>query len=264
MKKIVLFMAMIAFGFGLNAQTVIFNHNFDDATVGTNVKDVDTNFDVWEGSYTVAENTSAPSPANVIEGVSTAANFYLLYDAAVVAGNEYVFSASVMKASMAGGPPKLQVFGNGVALSDHITITESDTKFESGENTFTVPADVDTVSLRVYVYLGTATDIYIDDVKLVDNSATTGISDVEVLDATVYPNPLTIGSDLHVQLNEAVDASTKVEIVNINGQVVYSAVNTDSGNSVVRIGTQELSTQGIYFVKVTSVDKTMVKKIIVK
>jgi len=78
------------------------------------------------------------------------------------------------------------------------------------------------------------------------------VPDVEVQDVELFPNPT---SDiLNVKLNSAIDVLT---IVDLNGRVV----NTYRNPNTNRFSVEDLS-DGIYFVKIESNEKTIVKKLI--
>ncbi len=85
----------------------------------------------------------------------------------------------------------------------------------------------------------------------------TGFNNIESQNFKIYPNPAGNFVNIEIQNNE--NKNTLVEIVNINGQVIYS--ETISNNSQV-INLSDYS-PGIYHVRINSSIKRIVKKLII-
>ena len=86
---------------------------------------------------------------------------------------------------------------------------------------------------------------------------TTDFNDIESQNFNLYPNPARDFVNIEIQENE--NKNTLVEIVNVNGQVIYS--ETINNNSQ-RINLSDYS-PGIYHVRVISSAKRIVKKLVI-
>jgi hypothetical protein len=75
---------------------------------------------------------------------------------------------------------------------------------------------------------------------------------------TFYPNP----SSDSVTVNLKSTENTKVQIVDINGQMVYESGKSLNKQTVINI--KNILASGIYFIKVTAENKTQTQKLIVK
>ena len=86
---------------------------------------------------------------------------------------------------------------------------------------------------------------------------TTGFNNIESQNLKIYPNPASNFVNIEIQNNE--NKNTLVEIVNVNGQLIYS--ETISNNSQI-INLSDYS-PGIYHVQVISSAKRIIKKLII-
>lgn len=259
MKKKLLFIAMIALGLGLNAQVVTFEDDFESYADSVNLSDA--GYDVWVGEALVVDTDiqtqeeAAYGGKNFAKCTPSGNDFYLRKSVTLEVGKTYTFDVHTR------GTKNHRIAVKLGADSPTLGDLMNSATWVRSTITFTVASGQTDAIIWVYSYPNNRVDV--DDFRLYEGVAT-GIKDVEVLDANVYPNPLTTGSDLYVQLNETTNDPAKIEIININGQVIYSMEHANSGNSVVRVGIQELSLQGIYLLRVTAGNKATVKKIIVK
>ncbi|NOY47888.1 MAG: T9SS type A sorting domain-containing protein [Chlorobi bacterium] len=80
-----------------------------------------------------------------------------------------------------------------------------------------------------------------------------GISDTKVLDIQIYPNPTT--SKIYIK---GIQDETNLEVFSVEGRKINSFKNID--NSVLDLGLSS----GVYFIKITSESKSVIKKVIVK
>ena len=85
----------------------------------------------------------------------------------------------------------------------------------------------------------------------------TGFNNIENKNFNIYPNPANNFVNIEIQNNK--NENTLIEIININGQVVYS--KTINNNSQL-INLSEYS-PGVYHIRVNSVIKKFVKKLII-
>ena len=87
--------------------------------------------------------------------------------------------------------------------------------------------------------------------------AENGIGDVTVGTVSLYPNPASTSVTLGLS---GFEGDVRVDVVDMNGRVVYTANTT---TSTVSIDVTDMP-QGAYFVRVTSGSRTAVSKLIVK
>jgi hypothetical protein len=91
---------------------------------------------------------------------------------------------------------------------------------------------------------------------LIPEDVSTGIAMAEKADMNFYPNPVT--DKLYISGNEAEGSSVKINIINIQGQVVKTISEFQVGSY---IDVEDLS-EGYYIVRVDTKKQTLVKKII--
>ena len=91
---------------------------------------------------------------------------------------------------------------------------------------------------------------------LIDNSSCSlGVESEELDNISIYPNPTT--SVLNIELPNTL-GSTSLELVNAMGQMIY---RQDTTLMEIKVSTEQLS-NGVYFLKIGSEKKSIVKKII--
>ncbi|MFV0566933.1 MAG: T9SS type A sorting domain-containing protein, partial [Flavobacteriaceae bacterium] len=85
----------------------------------------------------------------------------------------------------------------------------------------------------------------------------------ETVDMVMFPNSIAVGQDVTVSLNNDVGNSTsQVSVFDLKGRTVIKPLKNTS--STFQIPTSTLSNSGIYLVKVTIGNKSMVKRLVVK
>ncbi|TLX75579.1 T9SS type A sorting domain-containing protein [Labilibacter sediminis] len=254
MKKTLLFLTVALFmGASANAQELIVNGGLEDGVVTP-----------FYGSPTI----STTEPHSGTYRINLGNDYRTMsQDVVTVIGQEYTVSFWYRMAN------------EGVDATDHGYAYMKDAAgqrigdalslgLETVYTNFTYNFVATSTSSTFYIYknkraaAGTNNAMWFDDISIVPASAT-AISHIEVLEATVYPNPVTKGSDLFIQFQEAADASVVVEIVNINGQTVYAETGVDVSGSLIKVSTKELLSQGVYIVKVSAGSKRMVQKVII-
>ena len=87
-----------------------------------------------------------------------------------------------------------------------------------------------------------------------------GISDVNTVSCTIYPNPTTRSTTISVS---GVNGKVKIEVVDMNGRVVSSESLECSSDCVKTMDVDNLA-QGAYFVRITADNTNMVRKLIVR
>lgn len=89
----------------------------------------------------------------------------------------------------------------------------------------------------------------------------TGIADFELaqIDMVIYPNPAEVNSNIAVKFNNLTNETVVIEVVNLNGSVVYSQ---ESSVSPISIPSGSLN-KGFYIVSLRSSSTKISKKIIV-
>ncbi len=91
----------------------------------------------------------------------------------------------------------------------------------------------------------------------------TGFEDItQEKNISVYPNPAT--SFINVSLNNSSGTNTNLRLLNMNGQLVYSANNLNiAQNGELRISTDQLQ-KGIYNLVLTDTNNTYSEKVVIK
>ena len=87
-----------------------------------------------------------------------------------------------------------------------------------------------------------------------------GISDVNTVSCTIYPNPTTSSTTISVS---GINGKVKIEVVDMNGRVVSSESLECSSDCVKTMDVDNLA-QGAYFVRITADNTNMVRKLIVR
>ena len=87
-----------------------------------------------------------------------------------------------------------------------------------------------------------------------------GISDVNTVSCTIYPNPTTSSTTISVS---GVNGKVKIEVVDMNGRVVSSESLECSSDCAKTMDVDNLA-QGAYFVRITADNTNMVRKLIVR
>jgi hypothetical protein len=87
-----------------------------------------------------------------------------------------------------------------------------------------------------------------------------GISDVNTVSCTIYPNPTSNATTISVS---GVNGKVKIEVVDMNGRTVASETLDCSSDCVKTMDVDNLA-QGAYFVRITADNTNMVRKLIVR
>lgn len=94
--------------------------------------------------------------------------------------------------------------------------------------------------------------------KLITN---TGFEDLVTLnDINVFPNPAS--DNISIKINMSIDESAKAQVIDMLGQVVYSAKLNNTDN-LLKISTRTWNS-GLYFVSIQSGDQIITKKVLVE
>ena len=140
----------------------------------------------------------------------------------------------------------------------YYTLDESDPTLDSNEAVITYedPIEItETTIVKAYAWSPYAYSSPVVVAKYVIDTTSTGIAAFST-DMQVYPNPAT--SYVKVDLGQA--SAQHVEVIGVNGQVVYTAEN--QGNNFT-ISTNNFS-NGIYLIRVITTDNKMIVNKIVK
>jgi hypothetical protein len=154
-------------------------------------------------------------------------------------------SAILLEAEMIHLPPvstytqfSIPIFYNGTPLADTLNITFAAGNYQGN-------------------FVGVGSELYIDKLEVNYNPVSVNENETQQ-DIRVFPNPS------HGLLNIDMDKSPEVllELYNENGAKVYSETlkNTSTSNKLNLSGLSK----GIYYLKMTSTDKTVSKKIIIQ
>ncbi|MBR8538124.1 T9SS type A sorting domain-containing protein [Carboxylicivirga sediminis] len=239
MKRILLLTAIVmAFSLVIDAQTIVWEDNFDSYTVPADLSE--QGYAVWEGTATAADaaanNVTAVSGSNVAKCSSgSSVNIYLRKTIQLEGGKQYTYSASTMQAD--GKKHMIQVVVDGETLK----VEGFNTTWETKSITFT-PSITQEVVLTTYMWFSGFT-MYVDDMKLVQDTPT-AISKTSTTQLVVSPNPST--GLFKVKADEAIAAYS---VYNAAGQVVKSAkVNQVKELTIDLTGHND----GLYMVQVES------------
>lgn len=111
---------------------------------------------------------------------------------------------------------------------------------------------------------GENNNLYIDDINITNNGV--GIEEAfeNQLNYNVYPNPS--NGDVHVAFELTGKSSVKLELVDVLGKTVETALNKDlsNGSYEYSFGSGNKLASGVYFSKLTIDGKTIIRKVIVE
>ncbi|TLX71372.1 T9SS type A sorting domain-containing protein [Labilibacter sediminis] len=252
MKKSLLFLAIACIiGLNVNAQTTIWEDNFDSYTAPTDLST--QGYVVWEGTCLAADaagnGITAVSGTNVAKCSTGASNnVYLRKTINLEGGKQYTYSAYTMQAD--GKKHFIQVVVDGATLKAEGTNTTWATK----SITFT-PSTTQDVVLTTYLW-PSGFAMYVDDMKLVED-APTSIGDTEANQVVVAPNP-SKGS-FKVTGSAAI---ASVDVYNTSGQLVKKIEGLAQNEVSVEL---DNAAPGVYMVKVKAVSgENTISKVVVK
>ncbi|NVO04245.1 MAG: PKD domain-containing protein, partial [Bacteroidetes bacterium] len=141
------------------------------------------------------------------------------------------------------------------------------TSAEWREETFMLPTSFQQQSnlrLKFVFHSNGGNNIYIDDINI--TSPNVGVDEISssIVDFQIIPNPLTETSQISFNISQK--STTKIEIFDILGKKIFEIPeNTlNSGNYKYSISKKEFKSNGIYFVRFTSNNISVNKKIVVE
>ncbi|MFV0565310.1 MAG: sulfatase-like hydrolase/transferase [Flavobacteriaceae bacterium] len=161
---------------------------------------------------------------------------------------------------MANNNRTLTLEVNGVAQTINVTSTG---KYcyqggSPGTHTLNIPLNAGVNTIKFY------DSPILDKISLlIPVLSVSNIEKTETVDMVMFPNSIAVGQDVTVRLNNAVGNSTsQVAVFDLMGRTVIKPLKNTS--STFQIPTSTLSNSGIYLVKVTIGNKSMVKRLVVK
>jgi hypothetical protein len=263
MKKLLLsLMAILAFSFQMNAQTLPFADDFEGFNVGDDIVQNTTYYDIGNSNsaiVTAATGDSDGQFVTVTPSDSVEHGMVLKVKPGPAFGGfpngNYIFSVSV-KAQNAM-KVKLKLYGD----TDHHTVTqeaadncENWTTLEMKFNVFGLDDTISSMTAPV-IYSYQMQELYIDNISIVDEA--TGLTVYkEDFSTVVSPNPstgvFTIRSDKKIE---------EYSVINAAGQVVESASKLNTKNVNVDLSN---AAKGLYLIKVKNVegDSRVLKEVI--
>ena len=224
------------------------------------VEDADLSGSGHESSYDMAMSGSYSN----VSGALTPDNYLITPNLTLSAGATLTFWVTAQDASYAAEHYSVMVSTTGVAASDFTTVFEETFSGSKAQATW----QEKTVDLGSYagqnVYIAfrhfNCTDQFVfnlDDITVTnatESGSTPGTGIVENNSAiSIYPNPAT------TVLNVEAEGFSTIEMVNVLGQVVYSA----NATSNMQINVSNLD-NGVYFVRLNGANGTATQKFIKK
>jgi len=198
----------------LNAQTVVFEDDFESYADGYNL--VDAGYDVWKGTATVSDVTIDGETANSGNKYAQCqpgeANYYFRKTLIVEQGKNYTFEVFTKSPEGKNHRPVVKV-GARIIQGDLLKLTEwTKTNIE-----FTPEAGEDTLVMWIYSFPTTRVDV--DDFRLLVASSATGT------DATLSALSVDLGA-----LTPAFDAGTTAYTVELPNGTTATPVTTATLN----------------------------------
>ncbi len=268
MKKVLSFVAVLFAVVAVNAQN--FTENFDEGGIPANWTMIDNDGDdnVWENSIDLmGEGYGYNGSAGCVLsksydnnfGALTPDNYLITPQIALGAGATLTFAVTGQDASWCNEHYSVLVSTTDASVSSFTTVFEE--TFQNGAKD-QAPWQVKTVDLSSYagqtVYIAfrhhDVTDMFyldIDEVTVTGN--TTGIEENNAAQVSIFPNPATS------VLNVNAEGYNTIQIINLLGEVVYSA----NAESNMQINVRNL-TNGAYFVRMIGANGTATQKFIKK
>ncbi|MFV0566934.1 MAG: T9SS type A sorting domain-containing protein [Flavobacteriaceae bacterium] len=153
---------------------------------------------------------------------------------------------------------------NGGTPQDVAFVTSGDFCYQTGTKDYTLTTPLNAGTNIVVVSNSTSGQFFLDKISVA--TSTLSIDNIEQqtgLNMVVFPSSVSKGQDVTVRLsNTAGNGASQVVVFDVIGRVVVKPF--ESTLSTVKIPTSTLSNSGIYLVKVTVGNKSMVKRLVVK
>jgi len=247
MKQCLLFLGILLTSvFGVNAQSVVFEDNFESYEVGTNL--ADKGYAIWEGGATVeieAETTNKIANCN-----PSAQNFYFRRVFTLEEGKSYTFEVST-KSPDAKNHRVVAKVGERNVQSELI----NSTSWKKTTLKFTVGTGESNVTIWIYSF--PINVVHLDNYKLIDdNGVATKINELPGLSVIMFPNPTT-GK---LQINH----STRIlslNVYDISGKLIEVLNDINQEQYTMDLTSYQ---KGAYFVTVHDVEgKKLTQKVII-
>jgi hypothetical protein len=152
------------------------------------------------------------------------------------------------------------------AYGDDLTTNAKDGMDENQEMTFKIYHTAEKVELPAEVTFNTSlpnTGVYSENGQSMILKMSTGAASVnenKLNQIRLHPNPSTGIFNMDIP---AVDQPIDVQVMNVAGQVIYSNSVENNSNSTIKIDLNK-NAKGVYFVKITDSNETVVKKVVIK
>jgi len=264
MKKITFF-TMIAFmTTTINAQTILFQENFETSPITSilntwnfetqltngpspcslasrgNTADFNsTNVDFQNSqnsSYFLAVNPEAPCAGFYNASLSTSVLDFS------TATDSIIFKCKYFKSTTLNwGPSQLEIIFNNGSLSDTI-ISEFSTTDNWDNVEVKLPSFVTSPTVTITINMGGGEGVAIDDIEVLGYNVTTVLSEILTKSILIYPNPTQEFIYLKNSFNKAIQS---VEILTTTGQIIKSEEISNSQDQN-RIDISDFK-EGVYF-----------------
>lgn len=269
MKKLLLFIATVAFSTGMNAQ--IADSGFEGGTPSSAWTEASTNFGTplcsaalcgigggpcvphgglfynWFGGANAVETGSVTQSATIPMGTSAAISMWVK-----------IASAG---AGLIGDRIELSVDGNILSvITSHDSTAYADYKEVVVDVTAYADGAAHTVKIEGFQTTATGVNLLVDDVSLSVNGTTIGLfEEPNTLDMTVSPNPASTSINLNFG---NVNGPTSVSIYTVAGQLMEQ-MNFDSvAGKSYSFNTANMD-NGVYLISVTNGATTTSSKVVV-
>ncbi|MCK9613686.1 MAG: PKD domain-containing protein [Bacteroidales bacterium] len=120
------------------------------------------------------------------------------------------------------------------------------------------------VMLRFVFYSNSGNNLYVDDINITSNILGIGDMDLPRISLSVNPNPVSDISELSFSLSAS--ANTKIIVYNILGKeiMMLEDKNLSAGKHLYTLNKNDIGPAGIYFIKASFENYTLVEKFVVK
>jgi hypothetical protein len=247
MKKSLLFLGILmASVIGVNAQSVVFQDDFESYDVGTNL--AEKGYVLWEGGATVAAEEGTTNKIAVC--TPSAQNFYFRRVFTLTEGKSYTFEVSTKSPDAKNHRVVAQV-GTRNVQSELI----NSTTWKKTTLKFTVGTGETNVTLWIYSFPVNA--VHLDNYKLIDdNGVATKINNAPELSVQMFPNPT--NGELNIYHSARI---LSLNVYDIAGKLIETRNDVNREQYRMDLTTYQ---KGVYFLAVLDVEgKRITQKVMV-
>ncbi|MFT6849525.1 MAG: PKD repeat protein [Sphingobacteriales bacterium] len=119
--------------------------------------------------------------------------------------------------------------------------------------------DATNAMFKFQITTGGGNNLYFDNIQIVDNNPSTGVTEKSGVSFKVSPNP--INNNFNISVSNSALAST-LEVMDITGKIVKAVILDSSSSSFNFNGNNLFPAKGVYLLKLTSEHGILIEKVI--